>query len=105
MSINTKVFASQRELFHFISEDRLHRSFVSGDMLPMDLQAWHFAHVLPKAENKYPKFKCYEKNIVLLTREEHTIWDTKRYAIDITKQSGWIKLFELEQELIEEYYR
>ena len=96
-------FKTQREMFLFISQNRPKYSFVSNELLGVDLTASNFAHVLPKAEAKYPLFKCYEKNIALLTRDEHFLWDQRRHSIDTIKQPGWLKLFSLEKELKAEY--
>jgi hypothetical protein len=74
-----------------------------------------FAHVLPKAQNKYPYFKYYARNIVLLTPGEHALYDQAteekriQYSLDIEEQTNgratadWGKLKALEEELREEY--
>lgn len=75
------------------------------------LKAGNFAHILPKAKNKFPWFKYYWKNIVLLTLDEHRIFDFandgQKYVY-ITKLSAmdkirWSQLYELEAELKLEY--
>lgn len=88
------------------------KSFVSDLFLrkymTTDLAHNCFAHVLPKAMNKYPYFKYYAKNIVLLTPGEHALWDQGTeearisYALDV-KSANWEPLKELEAELKKEY--
>src|SRR4030042_4640277 len=66
-----------------------------------------FAHVLNK--KNYPKFRLYKKNIVLLTPEEHRLYDQGTmaerltYAITCTPKCDWSRLFALEIELKIEY--
>jgi hypothetical protein len=104
MSLNSySQFRSERELFLHITQNRTLGSFVSGVAIGPDVQAWNFAHVLPKRKNAYPHFKLYEKNIVLLTYEEHETWDRKRFSIDVVSEHDWQKLIELERELKVEY--
>jgi hypothetical protein len=74
-----------------------------------------FAHVLPKAQNKYPYFKYYARNIVLLSPGEHGLWDQGTeeariaYSLEIEAATGgrakadWDKLKALEVSLKEEY--
>ena len=100
----------EANLFEKIWGEREHFSFLSGkplDGYTGDLWYNLFAHVLSKAQNKYPEFILYEKNIVLLTPKEHDLFDKgsssqrRKYA----EETGciWDKLFELKSELIEEY--
>ena len=96
-------FRTQREAFFHIAETRPHRSYLTGDPIGPDLQSWNFAHVLPKRRNAYPGFKTYVKNIVLLSKDEHDIWDTRRHAINLDDKPKWKKLIELERELKIEY--
>ena len=98
-------FNSEREVFLHITQNRVLISFVSGEPLGPDMQAWNYAHVLPKRKGAYPKFKTYEKNIVLLTYKEHDIWDRARYTIDLKKEPKWQKLIDLEKELKIEYQK
>lgn len=95
------------------------KSFISGlflrDFISSEYALNCFAHVLPKAMNKYPYFKYYAKNIVLLTPGEHSLWDhgTEEarisYAIDMKEKTkgrvivDWDKLKAFEQELLAEY--
>ena len=78
-----------------------HKSFINGERIH-EFNVGNFAHVLPKAQNRYPKFKLYEDNIKLLTFEQHFLWD-KSSREDLRKLPEWDKMFKLEAELIEEY--
>jgi len=78
-----------------------HKSFINGENIPFfDVSC--FAHVLSKAENKFPKFKLYKKCVVLITINQHTQWD-KGLREDLRKLPEWDKMFKLEAELKEEY--
>jgi len=78
-----------------------HKSFINGEPIHA-FNVGNFAHVLPKAQNRYPKFKLYEDNIKLLTFQQHHQWD-KCPREDLRKLPEWDKMFKLEAELIEEY--
>ncbi len=78
-----------------------HKSFINGEPIHV-FNVRNFAHVLPKAQNRYPKFKLYEDNIKLLTYEQHDMWDNGSRE-DLRKLPEWDKMFKLEAELIEEY--
>jgi len=75
-------------------------SFVTGFPLPdqHNPRAFYFAHVVGKG--RAPELRLYKKNIVLLTFREHQLWDTARYKI--RENPLWKKLFELEEEILEE---
>lgn len=90
----------EAEVFEYISQTRKHVSFVSGEFLGEDLQAWHMAHVLPKG--KYPLFRLQSANIVLLTQHEHDQFD-KQPRSKIKNDPKWKSLFELEAELKKQY--
>lgn len=89
-------------LFESIWNTRRHESFLNKEPLGDSLDVKFFAHVLPKAQNKYPKFKLYDKNIVLLTWDQHHFWDNGIRS-DLMKLPEWSKLFDLEAELKKEY--
>ena len=81
-------------------------SFVSGTNLE-DIHTMHtfyFAHVLGKGA--YPLFRLNKENIVLLTFNQHKLWDTARWKIRENKHlmEMWTPMFELEEKLKEEYY-
>jgi hypothetical protein len=106
-----------RMLWHY--SDR--KSFLSGLWLReyMDTPLFPncFAHVLPKGMNKYPYFKFYAKNVILLSPGEHALYDQGTeearisYAIDLEEKSGgkntarWDKIKALEDELLKEYQK
>lgn len=100
MSMKPKKKTGEVELFEIIWKKRPHISFVSRTFLGQDAKAWFFAHVLPKG--KYPEFRLLEKNIILLTKEEHFIWDNCPRS-ETFKIQKFKKLFELETELLTEY--
>lgn len=86
-------------LFRAIWGVRPHVSFVSSK--PVEFAPITFAHALNK--NKWSKFRYYDKNIVLLTPEEH-------YALDFGTEEdrkklggNWEKLYELREQLKQEY--
>ena len=91
----------EKEVFEEIAVEREWACFVTGKYLN-ELKASQFAHVLPKALNKYPLFKLYKKNIVILSDEAHYAWDFKPRS-ELKKDKNFDKLFELEQELKDEY--
>lgn len=65
-----------------------------------------FAHVLPK--KKYPYFRYYLRNIVLLTPSEHVLYDhgtieqRETYAKTV-KTADWTRLGVLKESLLGEY--
>jgi hypothetical protein len=91
----------EKEIFTSIAESREWKCFVTGEPLH-ELKSTQFAHVLPKAENRYPKFKLYEKNIVLLSDYAHYLWDFGARS-ELKKDKRFERLFKLEAELLEEY--
>ena len=102
-------------LYKEIAKERELKSFVSGvDLSKVSKDFWRnlFAHVLAKGQNKYPKFKLYKKNIVLLSPKEHDLYDNgteferEEYARNMMKQGivvRWQKLYDLREELLTEY--
>jgi hypothetical protein len=92
----------QMIVFDRIWKTRPHMSFVSNEKLNDVLMPVYFAHVIPKAANRYPKFKLNERNIVLLTWDEHMQWDQGVRA-DIKNNPKWDKMFALEADLKLEY--
>ena len=68
------------------------------------MRAFYFAHVLSKGD--CPEFRLYKKNIVLMTFEQHKMWDTARWKIRENKHlmEMWKHVFELEEELKKERY-
>jgi len=102
----------QVALFGILMATREPVSFISG--IPVDVTiATTYAHVLSKSQNKYPKFKLYDKNIVFLSPEEHHLFDhgsssgRDRYKDIMWKENkvlvDWDKLYTLVEELKKEY--
>ncbi len=104
-------YKAEAEVFRIIWEGRERVSFLTGDRLEKytDTSQWYnlFAHVLSKAQNKYPKYRVNPKNIVMLTPHEHGLFDhgTVRQRQKYADETGcdWNKLFEFKEELKNEY--
>lgn len=97
---------SESELFLKIWIDSNQKCFVCTKNIYYPI-ASNFMHILPKALNKYPKFKLYEKNVVLACHDNqsscHFSWD-KLPRSELTQQK-WEKVFKLESELKKEYQK
>ena len=93
--------SGEKEIFTEIAEEREWVCFVTGEKL-WELTPTQFLHVLPKALNRYPKYKLYKKNIVLGTNEVHFKWD-KSPRSELRKDPKFDELFELEEELLNQY--
>jgi hypothetical protein len=95
----------EKVLFETIWNTRKHVSFLDGKSLGDCAYAWNFAHVLRKAKGFYPKFKLYDKNIILLTKRQHQLYDenVRNPSFLIEKDERWAKVFELREELKSEY--
>lgn len=91
----------QTEIFESIAESREWCCFITGIKL-WQLTATSFAHVLPKALNKYPLMKTDIRNIVLLSDECHRMWDFGSRE-ELKTKPEWEKMFILEKELKEIY--
>jgi hypothetical protein len=89
----------ERELFESIWEQRGPYSEVNGEYLG-EFNVSYFAHILPKAMNKYPGFKLNPNNICIMSFFQHFNFDNARH-----KCTGpeWQKIFDKEAELKEEY--
>jgi len=94
----------EKEVFEEIAKERPHRCQIC-DMAIMDLTPSNFMHVLPKAQNKYPKLKLEKQNIVLACDHNgdncHYKWDFERYKT--INRPEWEKIYELEASLKEQY--
>lgn len=86
-------------LFQSIWQTRPHICAVTGEKLG-EFNPWFFSHILPKG--MYPKFRLYEKNIVLKSAEMHHKWETSAHS-DLEKDPRWIPILKLREELLEEY--
>jgi hypothetical protein len=93
-------------LFHEIWKTRTHKSFLSNKEIEY-FNVSCFAHILPKGENKFPKFKLNPKNIILLIPYEHhlldngTIEQREKYAKE--NNCNWDKIYKLYEKLSDEY--
>lgn len=115
----TPLDMGMRKFFHIIWMTRPKKSFLTGLWLRSfegtALFYNMFAHVLAKGQNKYPYFRNYYKNIVLLTPGEHALYDNGTeearimYSQEVEASSGgknkadWAKLEALAEELKAEY--
>lgn len=90
----------ESEVFKMIWDERPHKSQIGGEKIN-EAKPVNFLHVLPKAKNKYPKFKLLKENIILGTPEEHRLWDECRETI--RNNPKWQMMFELEEVLINKY--
>jgi hypothetical protein len=88
-------------LFKELWKIRPHESYINKEKLNL-FSVTLFAHVLPKAKNRYPHFKLKEENIVFLTYDQHFKWDNGLRE-ELKNDSEWDKMFELEEKLINEY--
>ena len=112
-----KVKASGLITFYKMIWNERKRSFVSDinlEKTPEHMWLNLFAHVLAKGQNKYPKFKLYKKNVVILTPKEHDLYDNgstdqrEEYARAMMSQGiivRWERLYELRKELLTEYQK
>lgn len=95
----------ERPLFETIWNTRKRVSFLNGKPLGDDAYSWYFSHLLRKAKGHYPKFKLYDKNIILLTRSQHDLFDNnvRNPEFLIAKDPRWQKVFDLRDVLLKEY--
>lgn len=101
-------FAAFKTLWSYMD----HRSYLSGLYL-RDFYAgpYHlnmFAHVLPKAKNKFPHFRYYMRNIILLTPSEHALLDegTQEQRESYSKlvpEADWDRIDKLRADLLSEH--
>jgi hypothetical protein len=58
-----------------------------------------FSHVLPKST--YPAGKVDEENVLLMTWDEHAMWEHRRSELLFTERWKWV--FELQEKLKKKY--
>jgi len=81
---------------------RPHVSFVSGkEIKEFDVQC--MSHVLSKGA--YPSYRLYDKNLILLTKEEHHAWHNLSKKQLLAQYPNWQKVFDLYDELKAQYHR
>lgn len=88
------------ELFKHIWEQRGPYSQISGTYLG-EFNVCYFAHIIPKAKNKFPEFKLNQDNIYLMTFDEHFMWDNRYHKC--TGQE-WDMIKQLKENLLLDYY-
>jgi len=106
-----EVYGNQVDIFREKWANEDHVSFLSGRPILItegtDLWFSIWAHVLSKAQNKYPAYKLFAKDIVMLLPEEHTLWDcgtmAQRAKYADKYNCSWNKMFSLSEELKENY--
>jgi len=86
-------------LFQSIWNSRPHKCSVTSNPLG-EFNIWYFSHILPKS--MYPKFRLYDKNIVLKSAAMHHKWETTAHS-DLAKDPRWIPILKLREELLDEY--
>lgn len=64
------------------------------------MNAWFFAHVCPKGS--YPLFRVKTFNIILMTPEEHSLYDHRTHIAKTRPEFNWV--FEYRQYLTRKYY-
>jgi len=109
--VNDLDVKGESELFDIIWEQNEGKSFLTGKTIYIKqhspLYYNCFAHVLAKGLAKYPHFRLYSKNIILLTPDEHALLDQssadKRFQYGIDNNCRWSKVLKLEEELKQEY--
>ncbi len=98
----------ETEVFKIIWEEATKDSqatcFVCGKNI-MEPAASNFAHILPKALNKYPLFKLNPDNIKLFCHDSYSSCHHRfdKEPRSKLKEPMWKKVFELEEQLKEEY--
>lgn len=85
-------------LFKQIWEERAHFSQVTPDQ-EIYYDPWCFAHVLSKGAS--PKFKLLRENIVLMTPQQHDVFDNRTDQAKESELFEWV--FEL-RELLKQFY-
>lgn len=88
------------DLFKQIWTERPHESEVSGELL-YEFSPAYFAHLLSKGA--YPGFRLKKENIILMTFEEHQLFDHQTHKAKKDKRFDWV--FAKKEELKSEYYQ
>ena len=89
----------QVHTFIEIWKERKHVSEVSGARLGPEMRTFYFSHVLPKST--YSLGRTDKDNIILMTLEEHTLWE--HHKSKIQNDSKWKWVFERAEQLKEKY--
>ncbi len=83
-------------LFKAIWETRPHVCQMTGEPIS-EFNVWNFMHILSKGA--YPKFRLFDKNILLVTKEFHNEYDNGDRSAPEFKD-----VMVLHDELIKQYY-
>lgn len=90
----------EMDVFIKIWNERKHVSEVSGDPLGNVLKPIFFSHVLTKGA--YPSLRLNKENIILMTADEHQLWEFGKDKIKDDPKWKWV--FERRDKLKREYY-
>ncbi len=104
----TKKPTGEKLVFNIVWKKQKGRCFITGKFIShKDVMASNFVHILSKAQNKYPAFKLYDKNIVMTVSRFHQLYDhgtkDKMYSEFADYKKNIDKFFELKKELVNEY--
>ncbi len=91
----------EKAIFEEILQERGAKSQISGVELAGEFNAFWFSHILGK--KAYPSYIKNKRNIILKTPAEHIAWETDKGSLRSVPRWKWV--FELEQQLKEEYYK
>lgn len=91
---NKAEIEKQNSFFLEIWKRKSHNSEIDGTYLGKEPLTIFFHHVLSK--KKYPEFKYYKKNIILLTGDQHSTVEGDMYKYE--------KINKLREKLLIEYY-
>lgn len=77
------------ELAFFVEiwRERIHKSEISGTLL-MNFEPCYFSHVIPKGSR--PDLRLNKLNIVLMTYEEHQLWEFSRHKLVEKPEWKWV---------------
>lgn len=89
-------------LFQAIWNNRPHICSVCKTNLK-DFSVWFFSHILSKGA--FPKFRLYDKNIVLKCANCHHLWETQPNEKLLHDNPSWEPIIELHDNLVTEYYK
>lgn len=85
---------SSKDFFMEIWDERPHVSEVSGEPLGEEPLAQFFSHVLGKGA--HPEFKFDKRNIMLMTFDEHRMWE-----FGVPPRAGkWEKVYKRRESLL-----
>jgi hypothetical protein len=88
---NKEHLTEMKEMFLSVWKKRPHKSEVSGAYLGKEPMSTYFHHILPK--EKYPEACLDEKNIILLTLEEHSNVENDMYRYEeVNKRREQLKI-------------